>query len=124
MTSLPKTIEVSLEAFRDLATMPLLQRSREALRKAQRHLLGLQKPGGYWVGELIVDSTLVSDVVAFMHWTGEVDFNKQSACVKHCSTGRCPTAAGPPTTRAQRAQRHAESLLRAQLAGFPPRTRA
>jgi len=84
MTTLPKkTIEVSLETFRDSPNLPLLERAQETIRKAQQHLLSLQKPEGYWVGELLVDCTLVSDVVAFMHWTGEVDFDKQSRCVKN-----------------------------------------
>ncbi len=84
MTTVPKkTIPVSLETFRDQASFPLLEQAQEAIRKSQHYLLGVQKPAGYWVGELIVDSTLISDVVAFMHWTGEVDFDKQSRCVKH-----------------------------------------
>jgi squalene-hopene/tetraprenyl-beta-curcumene cyclase len=91
MTTAPKkTIPVSLETFRDQAAFPPLERAQEALRKSQQHLLGLQKPEGYWVGELIVDSTLVSDVVAFMHWMGEVDFNKQSGCVKHLLDRQMP----------------------------------
>ncbi len=90
MTTVPKkTIEVSLETFREPA-FPLLERAQEAMRNAQQNLLGLQKPEGYWVGELFVDSTLVSDVVAFMHWTGEVDFNKQSRCVKHLFDRQMP----------------------------------
>src|SRR6202167_796018 len=77
-----KTIQVPLETFR-VAPADSLDASVQAMiERTQRHLLGLQKPEGYWVGELIVDSTLVSDVVAFMHWTGEVDFDKQSRCVK------------------------------------------
>ena len=44
-----------------------------AIRRAQSHLLGLQKPEGYWIGELIVDSTLVSDMIAYHHWSGKVD---------------------------------------------------
>ena len=91
MSTVPKkTIEVSLETFRDQAALPLLERAEETLRKSQQYLLGLQKPQGYWVGELIVDSTLVSDVVAFMHWNGEVDFNKQSRCVKHLLNCQLP----------------------------------
>jgi squalene-hopene/tetraprenyl-beta-curcumene cyclase len=82
MSTLPKTIEVSLETFRDSPAISLFERVEETMRRTQRHLLAQQKPEGYWVGELLVDSTLVSDVVAFMHWTGEVDFNKQSRCVK------------------------------------------
>jgi squalene-hopene/tetraprenyl-beta-curcumene cyclase len=83
----PKTIEVPREAFRDPASLSGVE---ETMRRAQENLLGMQKPEGYWVGELLVDSTLVSDVVAFMHWTGEVDFNKQSRCVKHLLERQMP----------------------------------
>ena len=44
-----------------------------AIRRSQNYLLGEQKPEGYWVGELIVDSTLVSDMVAYHHWNRSVD---------------------------------------------------
>jgi squalene-hopene/tetraprenyl-beta-curcumene cyclase len=77
-----KTIEVPRAAFR-ASSVPLADLAQETMARARQHLFGLQKPEGYWVGELIVDSSLVSDVVAFMHWVGEVDFNKQSRCVKH-----------------------------------------
>jgi squalene-hopene/tetraprenyl-beta-curcumene cyclase len=44
-----------------------------ALQRSQNFLLSEQKPEGYWVGELMVDSTLVSDMVAFHHWDGSAD---------------------------------------------------
>jgi squalene-hopene/tetraprenyl-beta-curcumene cyclase len=44
-----------------------------AISLSQKNLLGLQKPEGYWVGELMVDSTLVSDMVAYHHWAGDVN---------------------------------------------------
>ena len=44
-----------------------------AIARSQDHLLDLQKPEGYWVGELMVDSTLVSDMVAYHHWAGDID---------------------------------------------------
>src|SRR5436853_9348 len=44
-----------------------------AILRAQEHLLSIQKPEGYWVGELMVDSTLVSDMVAYHHWAGDLD---------------------------------------------------
>ena len=53
------------------------------IRASQEYLLSLQHPEGYWIGELTVDSTLVSDLVLFMHWRGKVDFAKQAKCVKH-----------------------------------------
>src|ERR1700742_874376 len=90
MSTLPKTIEVPREAFREQGNPPLTERIKETISKAQQHLLGLQKPDGHWVGELYVDSTLVSDVVAFMHWTGEVDFDKQSRCVKNLLERQMP----------------------------------
>ena len=83
-----KTIEVPREAFR--ASAPLADQVRGTMDRARQHLLGLQKPEGHWVGELIVDSSLVADVVAFMHWIGEVDFNKQSRCVKHLLDRQLP----------------------------------
>ena len=43
-----------------------------ALRRSQDYLLSVQKPEGYWVGELMVDSTLLSDMVAFHHWNRTV----------------------------------------------------
>ncbi len=55
----------------------------EAISRAQENLLRQQKPDGHWVGELLVDSTLCSDYVLFMHWLGEVDHNLQERCVRH-----------------------------------------
>ncbi len=67
-------------------TAPRLTKSEEldeAIALAQQNLLRQQKPDGHWVGELIVDSTLCSDYVLFMHWAGEVDETLQRSCVKH-----------------------------------------
>jgi squalene-hopene/tetraprenyl-beta-curcumene cyclase len=44
-----------------------------AIKRSQDFLLREQKPEGFWVGELIVDSTLVSDTVVFHHWNRTVD---------------------------------------------------
>ena len=55
----------------------------ESIARAQGNLLRQQKPDGHWVGELMVDSTLCSDYVLFMHWVGEVDETLQRRCVKH-----------------------------------------
>src|SRR6476646_10449307 len=54
-----------------------------AISLAQENLLRQQKPDGHWVGELMVDSTLCSDYVLFMHWLGEVDETLQRRCSKH-----------------------------------------
>jgi len=54
----------TLRGLNDLAT---------AIRRSQEYLLGEQRPEGYWVGELIVDCTLVADRLAYHHWNGKVD---------------------------------------------------
>src|SRR5256886_4558643 len=55
----------------------------QAISLAQENLLRQQKPDGHWCGELLVDSTLCSDYVVFMHWCGEVDALLQRRCVRH-----------------------------------------
>jgi squalene-hopene/tetraprenyl-beta-curcumene cyclase len=71
---------VAKEAALRLATEEELA---EAISLAQENLLRQQKPDGHWVGELMVDSTLCSDYVLFMHWLGEVDETLQRRCSKH-----------------------------------------
>src|SRR5688500_20157090 len=55
----------------------------DAISLAQENLLRQQHPDGHWCGELIVDSTLCSDFVLFMHWLGEIDDGLQQRCVRH-----------------------------------------
>ncbi|HEY2801955.1 MAG TPA: squalene--hopene cyclase [Chthoniobacterales bacterium] len=62
----------------------------EAIALAQENLLGQQKADGHWVGELMVDSTLCSDFVLFMHWVGEVDEAMQRRCAKHILKRQLP----------------------------------
>ena len=54
-----------------------------AVQRSQDYLLSLQKPEGYWIGELIVDSTLVSETVMFYHWWGKVDRAWEVKAVNH-----------------------------------------
>ena len=61
-----------------------------AIARAQENLLGQQKPDGHWCGELLVDSTLCSDYVVFMHWCGEVDPQLQRRCVRHILKRQLP----------------------------------
>ena len=53
-----------------------------AITRSQSYLLSEQKSEGYWVGELMVDVTLVADMVAFYHWWGKVDpvWTRPSRC--------------------------------------------
>src|SRR3989441_9946915 len=62
----------------------------QAIRRAQENLLQQQRPDGHWCGELIVDSTLCSDFVLFMHWLGEVDANLQERCAQHILKRQLP----------------------------------
>ena len=62
----------------------------QAIARAQENLLRQQKPDGQWCGELIVDSTLCSDYVVFMHWCGEVDTQLQRRCVRHILKRQLP----------------------------------
>ena len=62
----------------------------EAIRRAQENLLRQQKTDGHWCGELIVDSTLCSDYVLFMHWCGEVDGRLQQQCIRHILKRQLP----------------------------------
>ena len=55
----------------------------QAITRAQENLLRQQKADGQWCGELIVDSTLCSDYILFMHWCGDVDAQLQRRCVRH-----------------------------------------
>jgi squalene-hopene/tetraprenyl-beta-curcumene cyclase len=52
-----------------------------AITRSQQYLLREQKPEGYWVGELLVDATLVADIVAYHHWNGKVDKQWQRKAV-------------------------------------------
>src|SRR5690242_20975997 len=54
-----------------------------AIKRAQQNLLRQQHEDGHWCGELLVDSTLCSDFVLFMHWLGEVDVTLQERCAHH-----------------------------------------
>lgn len=66
------------------------KRLEKALFQSQQYLLSEQKPEGYWVGELIVDSTLVSDMVAYHHWDGSVDKEWQRKAVNHIFSMQLP----------------------------------
>src|SRR5450432_3485534 len=73
------------------ATRPDFVRDLDtAILRSQEFLLGEQKPDGYWNGELIVDSTLVSDTVAYHHWNGKIDPAWQRKAVNHIFSMQLP----------------------------------
>ena len=91
-----------------------------AILRAQEHLLSLQRPEGYWVGELMVDSTLVSDMVAYHHWDGKVAPVWQRKAVAHLFSMQLPDGGwnvyygGPSEVNAT-----IKAYLALKLAGVP-----
>src|SRR5207244_4787815 len=61
-----------------------------AIKRSQSYLLSQQKPEGYWIGELMVDSTLVADTIAYHHWNGKVDPRWQRKAVNHILSMQLP----------------------------------
>jgi squalene-hopene/tetraprenyl-beta-curcumene cyclase len=88
--------------------------------RSQRHLLGLQTSEGYWVGELLVDSTLVSDMVAYHHWDGSVDPEWEAKAINHLFSKQLPDGGwniyenGPSEVNAT-----VKAYLALKLAGVP-----
>ncbi len=72
------------------AYSPGLPDLNDAIARAQQNLLRQQHPDGHWCGELLVDSTLCSDYVLFMHWLGEVDETLQQRCARHILKRQLP----------------------------------
>ena len=54
-----------------------------AIGRSCDFLLSHQKPEGHWCFELMVDATLVADMVAYHHWNGKVDKKWQRKAVNH-----------------------------------------
>ena len=96
------------------------QHVQTALRRSQDYLLSEQKPEGYWVGELMVDSTLVSDTVAYHHWNGKIDPEWQRKAVNHIFAMQLPDGGwniylgGPSEVNAT-----IKAYLALKLAGVP-----
>jgi squalene-hopene/tetraprenyl-beta-curcumene cyclase len=68
----------------------LAQELESAIERAQANLLNLQYPEGYWRGELMVDSTLVTDTIAYHHWNGKVDASWQRKAVNRIFAMQLP----------------------------------
>jgi squalene-hopene/tetraprenyl-beta-curcumene cyclase len=91
-----------------------------AIGRSQDYLLREQKPEGYWVGELMVDATLMSDMIAFRHWNGQVDEKWQRKAANHILSLQLPTGGwsiypnGPAEVNAT-----VKAYLALKLAGLP-----
>ncbi|MGI8964768.1 MAG: squalene--hopene cyclase [Limisphaerales bacterium] len=78
---------------KEAPTAPVLRPVNEveiAIKRSQNFLLNEQKPEGYWIGELMVDATLVSDTIAYHHWNGKVDKEWQRKAVHHIFSMQLP----------------------------------
>ena len=91
-----------------------------AIRRSQEHLLGGQRPEGYWIGELIVDCTLVADRLAYHHWNGKVDREWERKAINHLFSLQLPDGGwniyhgGPAEVNAT-----IKAYLALKLAGVP-----
>jgi len=91
-----------------------------AIQRSQDYLLSQQHPDGYWVGELIVDCTLVADTIVFHHWDGTVDEKWQRKAVNQILSLQLPTGGwsnyhgGPPEINAT-----VKAYVALKLAGMP-----
>lgn len=92
-----------------------------AIKRAQENLLRQQQTDGHWCGELLVDSTLCSDFVLFMHWAGELDEQMQERCVHHILKRQLPDGGwniyhgGPSEINAS-----VKAYFALKLAGYSP----
>jgi squalene-hopene/tetraprenyl-beta-curcumene cyclase len=105
----------------ELGAPPQFERElHTAIELSQSFLLAEQKPEGYWVGELMVDSTLVSDSIAYHHWNGKVDPIWQRKAVNHIFSMQLPDGGwniyygGPAEVNAT-----IKAYLALKLAGIP-----
>jgi squalene-hopene/tetraprenyl-beta-curcumene cyclase len=91
-----------------------------ALRRSQDYLLSIQNSEGYWVGELMVDSTIVADTIAYRHWDGKVDSEWERKAVNHIFSMQLPDGGwniyygGPSEVNAT-----IKAYLALKLAGIP-----
>ena len=62
----------------------------EAMDRARNNLLRQQNPDGHWCAELLVDSTLCSDTVIYLHWRGNPDPELERKCCDHIRRRQLP----------------------------------
>lgn len=109
-----------LNRVSDGGTNRLLNRVESTIEKSQAFLLNEQKSEGYWIGELMVDSTLVADMVAYHHWNRSIDPVWQRKAVNHIFSMQLPDGGwniyhgGPPEVNAT-----IKAYLALKLAGVP-----
>lgn len=68
----------------------MLHAVEQAIQRAQHHLLALQAPDGFWVGELEADTTLTSEYLLLRHLLGQVDRTRQAKAVRYLRDRQLP----------------------------------
>ncbi|MGO8786615.1 MAG: squalene--hopene cyclase [Terriglobia bacterium] len=63
---------------------------QEVIQRTVDHLLSLQAPEGYWVGELEADTTLESDYIFFLHVLGTLDDRRCGKLANHIRRRQLP----------------------------------
>jgi squalene-hopene/tetraprenyl-beta-curcumene cyclase len=103
-----------------IAALDHWNKLERAIKQSQSYLLSEQKPEGYWLGELMVDATLVSDMIAYHHWNGKVDPEWQRKAVNQIFSLQLPDGGwniyhgGPAEVNAT-----VKAYLALKLAGIP-----
>ncbi len=98
----------------------LLPQLERGIARAQANLFRLQHPDGYWLGELMVDCTIVCDLLVFRHWDGSVDPEWQRKAANHILSLQTPDGGwnlyhgGPAEVNAT-----IKAYLALKLAGVP-----
>lgn len=61
-----------------------------ALRRSQDHLLGLQAPAGFWLGELEADTTITSEYLLFRRLLGTADPTLEAKVIRYLRERQSP----------------------------------
>lgn len=91
-----------------------------AIERAQANLFALQHPDGYWLGELMVDCTILCDLLFFRHWDRSVNLGWQRKAANHVLSLQNPDGGwglypgGPAEVNAT-----VKAYLALKLAGIP-----
>jgi squalene-hopene/tetraprenyl-beta-curcumene cyclase len=63
---------------------------QEVIQRAVDHLLSLQAPEGYWIGELEADTTLESDYIFFLYVLGMLDSRRRAKLANYIRRRQLP----------------------------------
>lgn len=93
---------------------------KTAIKTSQEYLIRHQAEEGYWIGELIVDVTVVADKLMYHYWNGSIDDRWRHKAVNHILSKQLPDGGwniyygGPAEVNAT-----VKGYLALKLAGVP-----